>query len=85
MAAAVHRTGDDRAPWHPEHALTAAEALAASTDRQATLRPGSRGDVVLLDHDPLAAYGETAAVAAHLRRMGVAATFVAGRPTHLAL
>ncbi len=85
MAAAVHRTGDDRAPWHPEHALTAAEALAASTDRQPTLRQGSRGDVVLLDHDPLAAYGETAAVAAHLRRMGVAATFVAGRPTHLAL
>ena len=29
--------------------------------------------------------GDSAAVAAHLRGMRVAATFVAGRPTHLAL
>ena len=85
MAAAVHRTADHREPWHPEHALTAAEALAASTDGQGTLRPGSRGDVALLDDDPLASYDGTAATAAHLRRTGVAATFVDGRPTHLAL
>lgn len=32
MAAAVHRSGDDREPWHPEKAITAREALAASTD-----------------------------------------------------
>jgi hypothetical protein len=41
--------------------------------------------VVLLDDDPLAPYDGSAATAAHLRRTGVAATFVAGRPTHLAL
>ena len=37
MAAAVHRSADEREPWHPEQALTASEALAASTDGQATL------------------------------------------------
>ena len=85
MSAAVHRTADARAPWHPEQALTAAESLAASTDGQPTLRAGSRGDVVLLDHDPLAPYDDTAEVGAHLREVVVAATFVAGHPTHLAL
>ena len=85
MSAAVHRTADARAPWHPEQALTAAEALAASTDGQPTLRAGSRGDVVLLDHDPLAPYDDSAEVGAHLQEVVVAATFVAGRPTHLAL
>jgi predicted amidohydrolase YtcJ len=85
MAAAVHRSADEREPWHPEQAITAAEALAASTDGQATLRPGSRGDVVLLDDDPLAAARDSAAAAARLRTMAVAATFVAGRPTHLEL
>jgi hypothetical protein len=52
--AAVRRTGDDRPPWHPEQALTRREALAASTDGQPMVRPGSRGDLVLLDSDPLA-------------------------------
>ena len=46
---------------------------------------GSRGDVVLLDHDPLAPYDDSGEVGAHLREVEVAATFVAGRPTHLAL
>jgi len=40
---------------------------------------------VLLDHDPLAPYDDTAEVGAHLREVAVAATFVGGRPTHLAL
>ncbi|PFG39162.1 hypothetical protein ATJ97_1657 [Georgenia soli] len=91
MAAAVHRSGDEREPWHPEQQISAAEALAASTGGAGTLRPGSRGDVVLLDADPLApprppggagAAGTSAAVAAHLRATPVAATFVAGRATH---
>jgi predicted amidohydrolase YtcJ len=81
MAAAVHRSADDREPWHPEQALTAAEALAASTDGQGTLAVGSRGDLVLLSADPLAA-GPSAQVAAHLREMHVAATFVSGRATY---
>lgn len=85
LAAAVHRSDDDRAPWHPEQAIGAAEALAASTDRQGTISPGSRGDVVILDDDPLGGTGSTADVAAHLRRIRVAATFVGGRPTCLSL
>jgi hypothetical protein len=86
IAAAVHRSADDREPWHPEQAITVLEALAASTDGQRTLGAGSRGDIVLLDADPLAGPGDdTAALAAHLRGMPVAATFVGGRPTHLAL
>lgn len=85
MAAAVHRSGDDREPWNPAEALTAAQALAASTDGRTTLTAGSRGDVVLLEVDPLAVAEDTAAVAQQLRQMRVAATFVAGRPTHLTL
>ncbi|GAA4287018.1 amidohydrolase [Georgenia daeguensis] len=89
MAAAVHRSADERAPWHPEQHLTAAEALAASTNGRGSLRAGAPGDVVLLDADPLAppsdGPGHTAATAAHLRSMHVAATLVAGRATHLAL
>jgi predicted amidohydrolase YtcJ len=88
MAAAVHRSGDDREPWNPAESLTARQALAASTDGHTVLAPGGPGDVVLLDDDPLRAVGDpgdTAAVAAHLRGMRVAATLVAGRVTHLAL
>lgn len=85
MAAAVHRSADDRPPWHPEQALTVAEALAASTDGQATLAPGSPGDVVLLDADPLAAQPGSLESSQHLKGMPVAATLVAGRVTHLSL
>jgi predicted amidohydrolase YtcJ len=82
MAAAVHRSADDREPWHPEQALTAAEALAASTDGATTVAPGQRGDLVLLDADPLAAQPDSRATGDHLRRMQVAATVLAGRLTH---
>ena len=81
MAAAVHRSADAREPWHPEQSLTVAEALAASTDGQGTLGVGSRGDIALLDVDPLAV-GESAQVADRLRDMHVATTFVGGRITH---
>ncbi|MBK8468614.1 MAG: amidohydrolase family protein [Actinomycetales bacterium] len=86
MAAAVHRSADERAPWHPEQALTVAEALAASTDGRGTLGVGSLGDVVLLDADPQGAdAADSAAAAAYLRRMPVAATLLAGRATYLSL
>lgn len=55
MAAAVYRSGDDRDPWASSQQIGAAEALAASTDDQRTLAVGSRGDIALLDADPLAA------------------------------
>lgn len=85
MAAAVHRSADDRDPWNPAEALTVAQALAGSTDAQPTLGPGSRGDVVLLDDDPLRELDTSSAAAAQLSWIGVAATVLAGRPTHLAL
>ena len=81
MAAAVHRSGDARGPWTPEQSLTPAEALAASTDGQRTLGSGAPADVVLLDADPLAPAEDTAAAAAVLRTMPVAATLQGGRLT----
>jgi predicted amidohydrolase YtcJ len=85
MAAAVHRSADDREPWHPEQSLTQAEALAASVDGQPTVGPGSRADLVLLDRDPLAAQPDSAAAAAALREMFVALTVVAGAVVHTTL
>ena len=88
IAAAVHRSADDRDPWHAEQALTVREALAASVDGQPTLRAGSRGDLVLLDRDPLlrdlprVEAGDTAPLAAALRDLGSALTMVAGRVVH---
>ncbi len=82
MAAAVHRSADDRDAWHPEHALTAREALAASVGEQPTVAVGSRGDLALLDRDPLAPCDTTAETAAHLRSMPVALTAVGGRVIH---
>jgi predicted amidohydrolase YtcJ len=82
IAAAVHRSADDRPPWHPEQALTPREALAASVDGKGSVHAGMPADLVLLDADPLAAYDDTAAAAAALREMPVALTVVAGNPVH---
>ncbi len=85
MAAAVHRSADERDPWHAEQALTVREALAASVDGQPTVAPGSRGDVVLLDRDPLLRDldpADTAALAAALRSIGSALTVVDGTVVH---
>jgi predicted amidohydrolase YtcJ len=85
IAAAVHRSADDRDPWHAEQALTVREALAASVDGQPMVRRGSRGDLVLLDRDPLLRdldRTDTAGLAGALRSMPVAVTVVAGLPVH---
>ncbi|WP_284303161.1 amidohydrolase family protein [Mobilicoccus caccae] len=66
----------------PHQALTPAEALVASLDGQGTIAPGSRGDVVLLDADPLAVPADSREACDVLREMPVAATIVAGRLTH---
>lgn len=77
IAAAVGRSRDGRAPWHPEQSITVAEALAASTrSGSAVVRAGQVADLVLVDRDPY-----TAAVD-ELRRMPVAATILNGRFTH---
>jgi len=85
IAAAVHRSADERDPWHGEQALTPAEALAASVDGQPTVGVGSPGDLVLLDADPLAVRGDSAETGAALRDMPVALTVVGGRVVHSAL
>lgn len=85
MAAAVHRSADESEPWNPAESLTPAEALAASTDGQATLGVGSRGDIVLLDADPVGAAADSGEAARILRGMPVAATLLAGRLTHSTL
>jgi hypothetical protein len=81
MAAAVHRSADEREPWHPEQSITAREAFAASTDGWGTVAVGHPGDLVLLEGDPLESLGSAADTAAHLRGLAdrVAATWVAGR------
>jgi len=82
VSAAVHRSADDRPPWHPEQALTVREALAASVDGRGSVHSGMRADLVLLDADPLAPADDTAEQAARLRAMPVALTVVEGEVVH---
>ncbi len=69
MAAAVTRGRGGREPWHPEQAITPAQALAAST--RVALEVGQAADIVVVDADP--------ADPEALRGMPVAATLVGGR------
>jgi predicted amidohydrolase YtcJ len=75
IAAAVHRGQPGDVSWHPEQAITTAEAIGACVDGR-RIAVGQPGDVALLDSDPLAAD------AAGLRNMRVALTAVAGRVMH---
>lgn len=70
MDAAVTRARDGREPWHPEQAVTVAEAIASST--RTVVAAGEPADLVVLDADP---------ATAPLRTMPVAATLLGGRPT----
>lgn len=77
MSAATTRSSlDGRAPWHPEQALTRAEALSASTRGRGRIRIGNAADIAVLDGDPLRVPDGVFA------RMPVAATLVAGRFTY---
>jgi predicted amidohydrolase YtcJ len=82
IAAAVHRSSDERPPWHPEQALTVREALAASVDGLGSVHAGMRADLALLDADPLAPADDAATQSALLRDMPVVATLVAGDVVH---
>ncbi|WP_165069594.1 amidohydrolase [Marisediminicola senii] len=79
IAAAVTRTRDGRAPWHPEQAISTEEALAASTNGVAGVAVGMAADLAVLDADPLTATAD------QLRTLPVAATLLAGHFTHNAL
>lgn len=76
IAAAVARTDDERAPWHPEEALGIDDALRASV--RSSLRPGEVADIALCGADP------RTATPGELRRMPVTATVLGGRLTHRA-
>lgn len=83
IAAAVHRSGDEREAWHPEQQLGVGEALAASTDGWGTISPGHPGDVILLDDDPHGSPSESPAqVATRLRATRPLATLLGGRVVH---
>lgn len=76
MSAAVFRRRGAEPAYHPEEALTFAQALAAST--RSVIAVGEPADLVLLDADP------AALDAAALREVPVALTLLAGEVTHTA-
>jgi len=81
IAAAVHRTRDERPGWHAEQGITLAEALAASMPPghgDPALRAGDPADLLVLDGDPFTASRDL------LRAMPVAATMLGGTWTHRA-
>ena len=75
IAGAVERSRHGREPWHPEQAITASEALAAST--RTTVAAGEVADLIVTDDDP--------ASLAQFRDVVVLATLLGGRLTHNAL
>jgi predicted amidohydrolase YtcJ len=79
IAAAVARSRDGLAPWHPEQSISREDALSASADGSSRLEAGRPADIAIVDIDPLLASFD------ELRRMPVAATLLAGRFTHDAL
>lgn len=81
MAAAVFRTRDGRDAWRPDEGVDAATALAASTRggsaTGSAVVPGMVADLALCVSDPLTADAGAS------RAMGVTATLVGGRVTHI--
>ncbi|WP_168626972.1 amidohydrolase [Cryobacterium sp. BB307] len=77
ISAAVSRARDGREPWHPEQAVTASEAITAST--RSRVAEGEPADLIAVELDPYSADGE------QLRSMPVALTLLAGRVTHSTL
>jgi predicted amidohydrolase YtcJ len=75
VAAAVMRGEAGTPPWHPEQALTAAQALRASVPAGSEVSAGAVADLAVVDEDPLTCDGAT------LAAMPVAGTMLAGRWT----
>ena len=76
MAAAVSRSRDGRAPWHPEQRASAQVAYAASTDGRRSVSVADVADLAITVLDPLHACDT------ELRSMEVRATMLGGRFTH---
>jgi predicted amidohydrolase YtcJ len=77
ISAAVHRTGDERAPYNADQRLPLDVALGASTTRT-SLVESAAADLVVLDAEP------TGLSASDLAQLPVWATMVDGRWTHRA-
>lgn len=76
IAAAVHRTDDDREQWHPEQAIGLDDALAAACGGRRSPQVGDPADLVLVEHDPARLSPR------ELRDMPVFGTLLAGRWTY---
>ncbi|GMA33266.1 hypothetical protein GCM10025875_32580 [Litorihabitans aurantiacus] len=75
IAAAVHRTGDERPAWHGEQRIDAAAALAASTGgRGVAPGVGDVADLAICDVDPLLADAGTRVAGTLLAGSGRTAT-----------
>ena len=73
IAAAVTRSRDGRDPWHPEQAVSLADALRASWGGVAGVEEGGLADLAILDADPHAVAPDA------LRTLPVHGTVVGGR------
>ena len=80
VAAAVHRSLDDRPAWHPEQHLDLDTALAAASGGRRAVRVGDVADLVVVAEPPAEVLARDGA--AGLRRTEVLATLVGGRFTH---
>jgi hypothetical protein len=78
VADAVHRTDDDRPPWHLDEAIPLRAALRAAAGGREHLQVGDPADLTLVSEDP-------ATLSNHdLRTVPVLATMLAGHLTHRA-
>jgi hypothetical protein len=75
IAAAVHRTRDDRPRWHPDQEIPLEVALASSSRGRAAVAVGDAADLVVVERDPYTA------PPSQLRTMHVAGTLLGGRWT----
>ncbi|MFG1912069.1 amidohydrolase [Kribbella sp. NPDC048928] len=78
IADAVHRTDDDRPPWHVDQAIPLRAALRAAAGGREHLAVGDPADLTLVPADPATLSN------GDLRSLPVLATVVAGRVTFLA-
>lgn len=76
IASAVARTDDERDPWHPEQAVSVADALRASARGRAGVEVGEVADLVIVADDP------AGLAPAALRDVEVLGTLLGGRWTH---
>ena len=82
VAAAVHRSLDDRPAWHPEQHLDLDTALAAASGGRRGVHVGDVADLVVVADPPAEVLARDGA--AGLRATEVLATLVGGRFTHRA-